>query len=262
MNDYITGFAVIACILLLLFSCSVKEDRLDCPVQLSLDISSYGIEDQGLVISTTNENVIIKQYYYPGLSDSLLLFSMPKGELFISGITTLSSCYVADMKVLCPEGRQYDRLFTYSNTIKAMGEYASDRIIMHKQYTLLELDLAHIITKDDFVDKLTVKGNYSGLDLIDGTPLTLPYKTRCDCIDSTHFLVRVPRQGDDRLELDLVMSSGKILTFPIGTMLRQSGFDWNAEDLDDARIEIVTIEAGVTITIQDWETGFAYVVHI
>jgi len=262
MKDLKYLLAVIACLSLFTSSCSIKEDRRDCPVILALDMSSSGAENQNVVISTVNEEVMLKQYYYPGLSDSLVLFSIPKGTLMVSGITSLQVCHIDDLTVRCPEGMQYDKVYTYSKFVTAIEEFTFESVVLHKQYAALEFVLTRILSDDDSVCEATITGNYSGLNLIDGSPIESYYLTPCECVDSTFFKVRVPRQGDDKLELNLVLSSGKTFTFPIGTMLSESGYDWCAEDLDDARIEISTIEAGVSITILDWETGFEVNVRI
>lgn len=250
------------CLTFCLASCSVKEDRRECPVLVQLDMSSHYAEGQDVIIRASGEEVSVKQYYYPGLSDTLLQFSMPKGPLTISGYTAMRNCYCEGSVVRCRPGCQYDRLYTYSNSLLAYGEFAPDTVVLHKQFSRMDFNLSHILDAGDSLWTASVVGGYSGLETSTGLPLEGSYDVPCERQDKASFSLRVPRQGDDRLELRLTSGRDRGLTFPIGAMLRQAGFDWSAIDLDDVRLDIKTFEADVSIVIVDWETGFEKYVEI
>jgi hypothetical protein len=51
-----------------------------------------------------------------------------------------------------------------------------------------------------------------------------------------------------------VYRSGELLrSFPIGDIIAESGFDWNAVDLEDIEVTLDYIDTGVDFTVNGWK---------
>ena len=66
--------------------------------------------------------------------------------------------------------------------------------------------------------------------------------------------VCLPRQRDGSLSLRILFpDSGDIRSFPLGEYILQSGYDWNAADLEDIDVEVDFSLTGVSFTIDAWK---------
>ncbi|MBQ2875254.1 MAG: hypothetical protein IJE85_08150, partial [Bacteroidales bacterium] len=72
----------------------------------------------------------------------------------------------------------------------------------------------------------------------------------------------LPRQIDDSLVMELDNDTGILTRFALGEYIAESGYDWNAPDLEDIVIDLDFAVTHLTLVIQGWEKEYKYDVVI
>ena len=71
--------------------------------------------------------------------------------------------------------------------------------------------------------------------------------------------VIIPRQTDASLLLDVEDTNVSVLkTFAIGEYLQAGGYDWNADNLEDATVILDYYLTGIRITYKGWDKEYNY----
>ena len=70
--------------------------------------------------------------------------------------------------------------------------------------------------------------------------------------------MKVPRQMDASLMLEVEDENGISKSFAIGEYIMASGYDWNAEDLSDITVTLDYYITGVTVLVQKWDDEFVF----
>ena len=219
--------------LVALVSCSVKEDRGDCPCYLTVDAErTVSVDGWFGARSLFNVN--------GGFVDR----QVPRGIVDI---------VASHGRFSVPEGQQMDSLFARRIPVDTDGESAYARVTLCKNFATIELDFKD--EDDGRTDyDLLATGTISGVDVrslnpVEGSFSFVPEPNT----DGRGYAFRVPRQKDETLKLLLSKDGNIVETIDLGYLVAKTGFDWKAESLGDIAILCDLPAHTFTITVKDWD---------
>lgn len=235
----------------------VKEDRSDCPCWLEIDLSgcrTFGADVR--IKGWSEERSVIGARVYEADYDTIYEAEVPRGVVSYSACTGFDESQQSGTSVLIPAGGQSDRLFAYRTTLYTDCETLRDKVHLHKQYCNVTMKF-----KDYDADSMgglvvDVKGHWNGIDLKTLAPTEGEFRFSPACGSDGTWTFRLPRQGDDSLKMDIYLDGSLADTMDLGAQIRETGYDWGAEDLDDIWIGVDWAQSEITIWVQDWSEGY------
>ena len=228
---------------ILLASCSVKEDRRDCPCWITVAAK----ETTSLSVWYGSQRILDNH------SGGLVDHTVPRG---IVDIVASEGHFTA------PEGQQMGELFAQLQHLDTDGEFASTGIELKKQFTTVSLDFKDEEDGRTGYDLLVV-GNVSGADVHTLAPVEGLFRCIPDPItDGRGYAVRVPRQKDESLTLLLMADGETVDTIPLGELIRKAGFDWTRESLGDVAILCDIPARTFIISVMEWEGPVTFEITI
>ena len=228
--------------LVALVSCSVKEERGDCPCYLTVDAErTVSVDGWFGARSLFNVN--------GGFVDR----QVPRGIVDI---------VASHGRFSVPEGQQMDSLFARRIPVDTDGESAYARVTLCKNFATIELDFKD--EDDGRTDyDLLATGTISGVDVrslnpVEGSFSFVPEPNT----DGRGYAFRVPRQKDETLKLLLSKDGNIVETIDLGHLVAKTGFDWKAESLGDIAILCDLPAHTFTITVKEWEGPVTFEITI
>ena len=219
--------------LVALCSCSVKEDRSDCPCWITV------MAKESTSLSAWYGSQRILDNHSGGLVDH----TVPRGIVDI---------VASEGNFTVPEGQQMSELFAQLQHLDTDGEFASTGIELKKQFATVSLDFKDEADGRTGYDIL-IEGNYIGADNRTLAPIEGIFRCVPDEAKERGYTFRVPRQKDDSLRAVLTYNGNEVDSIPIGVLIRKAGFDWTRESLGDVSILADLPAHTFTITIMEWE---------
>ena len=228
--------------LVALVSCSIKEDRSDCPCYLTVDAERV-ISVDGWFGTKSLFNVI------GGFVDR----QVPRGIVDI---------VASHGRFSVPEGQQMDSLFAKRIPVDTDGESAYARVTLCKNFATIELDFKD--EDDGRTDyDLLATGTISGVDARSLNPEEGSFSFVPEPnTDGRGYAFRVPRQKDETLKLLLSKDGNIVETIDLGYLVAKTGFDWKAESLGDIAILCDLPAHTFTITVKEWEGPVTFEITI
>ena len=216
-----------AAALLLLPSCSVKEDRQPCPCWLTvvLDDASRTAPDVKVLLMRVNERL---------LSESV----SPKEEY-----------------ETFRHGEQIDTIWSHTDVVDCRDEFARDTAALHRQFAVARLVLKATPEEDD--GRLySVETSCGGLDLQSSSPTKGGWGMRLVMGGTSGCVFSVPRmRPEDRFVIRISNPDGDDDEVDIQAILQDIGYSWSKRDLDDMVIALDYARGTVDITVLPWEDG-------
>ena len=242
-------------LLLILFSCSVKEDRDVCPCWMQIDLTSCSRYTDLVSLKGWTERepvfgVRVPEEEFPLAHEE----EVPRGMVHYCAHTDPGASSISGMKVLVREGEQAPRLYAYRADVPAYGETASDRVSLHKQYAAVAVKMEN--AADGL--EVTVRGMWNGLDLVTLSPVGGAFSFAPERTEDGLWYFRLMRQGDDSLVMDITGGDGRTVPYDLGGAIRAAGYDWGAEDLDDIFLGVDYVTGEVSVSVVPWEEGLVY----
>lgn len=240
-----------------LVSCSIKEDREPCPCVLEIDFSECPLYKEAMTLQGWREEAsCFSESIVPGeLERGVFKSKIEKGTLEYNACSPLEESFLDGCCVIIPAGHQSDPLFACSATVKALGETASDTVRLHKQFADMTVSFGKQNGVESDIVSITVTATSKGIDLRSLTPVE--GKFRCNSsAENGFFKVRLPRLSDGRIVIDTYTVDGFLKRFELGEPVKSSGFDWEAEDLDDLWIDYDFGRSEITVEIVSWSEGY------
>lgn len=246
----------ILALLLVVASCSVKEDRRDCPCWL--DYHFQECSRQAITVSAWNDGQIFTEPVdirdYPEFYER----TVPKGYVTTTVHSGRTRMAVRRDSLVIAQGYDCDSIFTHHNLVDCRYEFAHDTVRLHKQYSTVHLKMEKD-TPGPYPFRLVVRGNVCGLNYLTNEPLLgvfrLPLVEKSDC----YYEFRIPRQADDSLVMDIYRGDELIETLEFGRtiaeyMAKEGTFNWNSLDLGDIYIGVDYARTRVTVQIEPWDS--------
>ena len=229
--------------LLLLPSCSIKENRAECPCALTLELT--GLPVRPVVLGVAGEGFSFTEVIH---ADTVLVVPVPKGDLAVSAVG--GALAEEDGSVRIPEGEEAPPLYLFHADVSTGDEQLVLPVLLHKQFCTLEL-LFKAPPGYGPPFEVAIEDFYGGWQP-DGSPLPGPFSRRLLPGSDGRAVLRLPRQGDDSLLMHIVFSDQVVRTFALGSYIAASGFDWSAPDLDDLTLHVDISVTSVTISTDLW----------
>lgn len=230
--------------LVALGSCSVKEDRSDCPCWLTVR-ASYPNEVVSAWYGT--------QSIFQDEDGQQVDRPVPRGTVDL--VTSRGSFTVT-------EGHQMDELFATLTHVDTRAEEVEVIPVLNKQFARVYLEF--IDTEDGRVPHtLEVHGNVKGADKRTLQPVSGVFRCTPEESADGGCEMRIPRQKDDSLVLRRFDSEGgEFVPIPLGEIIRKAGFDWTQESLGDISVRADIPAMTFQITVMDWEGPITMTVTI
>ena len=229
--------------LLLVPSCSIKENRAVCPCGLTLELA--GLPVRPVVLSVVGEGYSWKEVVH---TDTVFVLPVPKGEVAVSAVG--GALAEGDGSVRIPEGEEAPPLYLFHAAVSTEAEQVVLPVTLHKQFCSLELVFKG---PSGFAPpfEVAVEGFYGGWEP-DGSPSSGPFSRRLLPGSDGRAVLRLPRQGDDSLLMHIVFSDRVVRTFALGSYIAAAGYDWSAPDLEDLSLQVDISLTSVTISTDLW----------
>ena len=252
----LTAVALMAC------ACSVKEDRGDCPCWLKVIIDPF--PGSGAIISAWEDRQVLQDLVEQDPGDSYEA-TVPRG---IASVTCFRNTRGMDYRngtILIAMGNEADSLYAHHTTVDCTGEEATDRVTLNKQFATVYMTFAADEGDDTpFPYDITVRGHVDGMDMSTLEPHAGDFEMSPARAGARLWQFRLPRQKDASLTIDLYRKEDgqKADTLPLGQYIEESGFDWNAESLEDIAVTVDFAKMGLEVRVTEWDADTVYDVTI
>ena len=250
--------ASLAAILAACAACTVKEDRDVCPCSLTVSFSDPDASGPVELLGWDSETVFRYQVLIEDCRPEWTK-SVRKGVFILSACKgTAGSSIPMGHVIRIPTNCQADSLYAYFEKVEATGDRAHANVIFRKQFATVFLDIRQ---SDETIRKcrFQVEGNTCGFDVLDFSPIAGPFLFEpAPVAEETIVTFRIPRQADDSLMITVYPEDSPEARFPLGEYIRQLGYDWKSEDLQDIYLSIDLVRGVVALRIADWEEGTVF----
>lgn len=260
--DMKPSFIGLACVLamMLVASCSIKEDRTGCPCYLVLDVDAFvdggfchggavALKGQGIDLAGPLDIVACRGCGY--------VKAVPRVSMSVACAAGISGCVLEGSSVLLPAGVQADPLMSFTCSILPDADEYVVVAEPHKQYCRVHMTVEQA---EEYAGcDVIVSGRYSGLDLLALVPVRGSMLLTADHEDGA-FDVQLLRQADDAgLELAMTGSDGGVLyTIDLSGVLKDASYDWGKTDLDDVTLCVDYARSVVYLEISEWDSDENY----
>ena len=239
---------------LLLCSCSVKENRGACPCELLVRSDTPLKTDGNVLVSVIQNGTVVKQGMmsredFDAGQCRLMVPREPSTVTVFTGITGMNT--VEGKRLDIRRENQCDEIYTDSAFEELAGDSHECLLNLHKNFA--RLSIVTIGLPDDA--EVSIAGSVQGYDLYS----TDPCEGRFDCTPDYSgsvegYKVRLPRQLDDGLSMNVIYGERSFRTLPIGRMIAATGYSYEDPDLLDISITVDFSGSYVLVNIADWET--------
>ena len=225
-------------------SCSlVREDRTDCPCELTVEI--LGQPAYPVSLSLTGEG-FREEWEIP--RDTVLRLSVPSPGVQLLALAGTSPPQGHTIHI--PEGCDCPPLYLHTEWVETVKDSARVAVHLEKHFCTLSL-LVEGSSGNGNPLQAGVRGCVEGLTL-EGEPLKGSFTCRLDPGDS----IRLPRQDpEEELWLDICMPEGVVRSFALGNYMLEAGYDWTAPSLRDLSLEVKLSVTHLTFHTGRWTTN-------
>ena len=271
----------IACILLVI-SCSLKENREKCPCWITVDLSNAKLQYHNDICvdlrlcGNSYENAVDYEYQMTETVNTeigALEYEVPRGSVGVSAVAFGNEIPGRaghdGGEIRSPVGEQMDSLYGFFKMYHTRCESVLCDVDLHKEFCTVSFTLG----EDGYTSPyhIEVWGNVVGVSAWDLMPVLGEFRY-APMQENGVYQVRVPRQEDNSLELvmleipDQVGYDGRspvgagddgervvVDRLPLGEYIARSGYDWTAEDLADVNVVLDLEMQQVMITVSGWD---------
>ena len=225
-------------------SCSlVREDRTDCPCELTVEI--LGQPSYPVSLSLTGEG-FREEWEIP--RDTVLRLSAPSPGVQLLALAGAPPPQGQAVRI--PEGSDCPPLYLHTEWVETVKDSARVAVHLEKHFCTLSL-LVEAPPGDGDPLQADVRGCVEGLTL-EGESLKGPFSCRLAPGES----IRLPRQApQEELWLDISMPEGVVRSFALGNYMLEAGYDWTAPSLQDLSLELNLSVTHLTFRNDHWTTS-------
>ncbi len=253
------GLAVLLLVSLFSPSCSVKESRSACPCYTSVAVDDFilaGFAEATVSFSADRllrrETISLQEY-----EDVGYMIALDRRSNRAAVIAGLDKCIVRGDSLITPYGLEADPIWLFSEKFYCEGDELVINARPHKQYCRLEIVVTGLSPGDRYDCSFRVKAESCGLDLYGRQALEGEYCAWAQRSSTGDFFVRIPRQAENRLSLELLRTDAPdapLFTIELDRKLEAAGYDWTREDLRDISLEVDYSGTEVKLKIIDWDS--------
>ncbi len=232
---------IMANLLVLSPGCSVKEDRGQCPAVLNILLPAGDGEVFVSMMGPEGDPVT----HRAELSGEPSQVSYPVcHEGFVLVVSTVEW---KDSLITVQAGQECPELLIHRSYVHVEGEALDVRADLMKEFCSLEVFVASQYPEPS----LRISGAWCGQD-IEGTLVKGQFRAPL----ASGNTIRVPRQEDTSLMLDIMEGDTVLRSFAIGEYMAEAGYDWQAESLEDISVRVDYVHNRVQLTGKAWTQVF------
>lgn len=239
--------------LFILASCSVKENRSACPCELTV-LPYEPLKTAGSVlVSVVQDGEVVRQGMLDGdafeAGECRLQVQRRLSQVTVfTGITAMNALR-GKMLDIAGE-KQCDEVYSCSCTAELAGDEFLVPVKLHKNFARLTLSVLNQ-PEDTY---LCVKGSVGGYNLLDAVPYEGDFNCYTDSTeDQGQWSIRLPRQLDDDLSLDVMSGEEIKRTVPLGELILSTGYSFQDEDLLDISMTIDLNKSYALLSVEGWD---------
>ena len=238
--------------------CSVKENRGLCPCQLVLDFSQVDtvtVKSVDLFLRKEGNLILNDVVDKEEFSEDYFAY-VPRTGLYLCVWSGTGDALSDALSI--PYGNECPPVYIHRSEMDADGESLREVVRMRKNFCRMTLNVKMSIHT---TVSLAVSGNVDGYDIY-GAPSEGDFMVRLHPEEDDTFCIRLPRQLDDSLVMEVDTGDKVVRRFPIGRYIAESGYDWTAPDLEDIVIDMDFAVTHLSMMIQGWEKEYRFDVVI
>ena len=143
--------------------------------------------------------------------------------------------------------------------MNAFSEQHTEEVRLGKDYCRIRINM---LTSDkDYPFRLTVRGNVCGIRP-DRSVVPGDFSFGFTLDDTGQGEVRVPRQTDNSLILQILEDETVLREFALGEYIAETGYSWTDENLEDIEVSIDYAHSDISINVESWAGSFEFDVVI
>lgn len=255
----ITKKILLCTILLLNLSCSIKEDREDCPCILTINISDCGRFDESISLRgwTGTGYAFEKDINVRDNPEDFKVY-VKKGDISYIAYNPCDNMIVTNSTITTKAGEQADSIFIYRTDIDCSGETAYDRVLLNKHFSTFHFDFISESESDSGISSIAIEAGFNGINMNEMMSCEGTFLYKCGIVNGKCD-VRLPRQRDGHpINMKIFKGEKEIDSINISPLLEEDNFTWSKTDLDDVWLRFNYGTQDYEITIKEWEQGISY----
>lgn len=246
-------------VLIVLCSCSVKEDRSLCPCYVDMIVDEFvrdGFSSGTVAFSSEGFNLredIALAGYVPGGYTA----AVPRRVVKAACVCGLDRSRISGNCICVPFGEASDPIMSYGGSFIPQGDEYVLNAVPHKQFCRMDFQMENPM--EDFPYVFRVRSDCSGLDIFALDPVRGNFSAVVypDSLGAYRSLL-LRQSVEAELYLDVLLPSdgpelGLQYTVNLSDALSSAGYDWTKEDLDDICLNVDYAHAEVSVEISEWE---------
>lgn len=252
----------------LLPACSVKEDRIECPVYVTVLTDEFvrlGM-NEGKVSFSDSHVIEREEVSFLSLLRYGYQQACPREYARAAVFSGAENYLIKEDAMHVMTGHQAGLLWAYGETFSVQAdEYVIDAE-PHKQYCLVQFLFGDSQTAPpDYPWRFRIQAGCSGLNIYTLEPLDGVYSASVGPNALGAWYGVIPRQKSNDLLLEVYLPDSDDETkgrtdyvIDLGQKFDALGYDWTAEDLADVTVRVGFSSAGITVNVLDWEGDDSY----
>ena len=242
-------------VLLVLASCSVKEDRSGCPCRLEIIFTGEMAFPEVVLSATAGEALRLSETVRVKESGPVHEILVPRGMVSLSALEKFGQAAETSGLIRIRKGCQADSVYTCHLDVDCRSEAAEARVATKKQFAAIHLRVMSADMGFSPGAKVRVTGNVDAFDPVTSTPQSGEFEYVTELDDGLACTFRVPRQLDSSLQVEITDVYGRPFPFEAGRYIERYGYDWKEDALKDILLDIDFNDSDYAITIADWISG-------
>ena len=249
-------------------SCSVKEDRMECPVYVTVLMDRFvqrGWSDGTVSFSAdrllARDEINFLSYLRDGYEQAC-----PRDYARAAVLAGVDRSRVAEEVLFVPSGQQADLLWAYGTSFSADEDAFVVDAVPHKQYCLVKFYFdGNPTAPEGYPWRFRLKAECSGMNIYNLQPVEGAYCATVGPNAVGEWIGVLPRQKENTMILELYLpdaddpeEGATDCVVDLGKAFEKQGYDWTREDLADIVVKVGMTEAGITVSVQPWEGDDAY----
>ena len=249
-------------------ACSVKEDRTECPVYVTVLTDRFvqlGL-NEGMLSFAGARHIGREEVSFLSLLRRGYVQPCPRDYARVSVVSGLENYMIADEVVHTVPGMQAGLVWAYGESFSAYSDEYQVDAVPHKQYCLVKFLFDDSPVAPDGYDwRFRIRADCSGMNLYTLEPLEGDYEAVVGPNAVGEWYGVIPRQKANNMQMDIFLPDSDSArtgrtdyVVDLGGKFAELGYDWTAEDLRDVEVKVGFSSATVTVSVLDWEGDDAY----
>ncbi len=268
LGDILLRAALFVALLPGVFSCTVKEDRTECPVYVTVLVDRFvAAGETAGVVSFSSGSLINREAinFLDYLRDGYLQ-PCPRDYARASVVSSVDKGIFMEEAYIVPTGRMCDPVWAYGESFSVNAdEYVIDAV-PHKQYCKVQFLFDDKTTApDDYMWRFRIRAEYAGFNVYTMEPVPGDYNCPVGPNAVGEWYGIIPRQRENNMKLEIYLPYADDETqgptdyvIDLGKAFEEKGYNWYDEDLKDVQVKVGFASNEITLSIEDWVPDDTY----